>query len=238
MEKLCRFSIFKSLSVTFCLLYASSLLEASPHVFLIHGLGRSSFSMKRLQEALEKSGYDCEALSYPRFGFSFEEAISVLQKQIVPKNNEPIHFIGHSLGGLLSLQLREQLPLAYQGLCITIGSPFHGSFYLDAESWIYNLIIHPFYGEIASNLLNISDRLVQIHNRKNIHCLSGTRCEYPFISSCYNLNEPHDCFVSTDSALGFECAQKISYPLNHNALIKSHEVFETCIKILNSHAQS
>ncbi len=238
MEKLFRFSLFKHLAFYCFFLYPFSLLDASPRVLLIHGLGRSSFSMHRLQEALEKNGYNCQSLTYPRFGFSFEEAVNILQQQIILNHDEPIHFIGHSLGGLLSLQIRDQLPPAYQGLCITIGSPFKGSFYLDQDSWIYNFIIHPFYGEIASNLLSIDDILFKIQNRKNVHCLCGTDCEYPIVSSCYNLTEPHDCFVATDSALGFECEQKISYPLNHNALIKSHDVFATCIAILNSHAQS
>lgn len=233
MEKLSRFSRSQSLRYLafFCFLVSS--VFCKEHVVLIHGLGRSSYSMKSIETFLEKNGYSCQSLSYPRRGFSFEEAVNILEQQIELKDEQPIHFIGHSLGGLLALYLRQKLPVTYQGLCITLGSPFGGSFYLDPNSVLYQFLISPFYGEIIQNLADHEKLREGIIERKNVFCICGDRCGYPMISVLYGLSEPHDCFVSTCSSSNFNCVEKIILPETHNDLLRSSQTLASCLKILN-----
>ena len=72
------------------------------YVILLHGLGRSRFSMKRLEWVLEKEGYRVINQSYPSTRRSVETIASSnledLLKIRASDHTVKIHFIPHSLG--------------------------------------------------------------------------------------------------------------------------------------------
>ncbi len=73
-------------------------------VVLIHGLGRSNTAMWSLASKLEDAGYYVRRVGYSSFNTTTEEVITDVTKQIndcCAENNRPVHFVGHSLGGLL-----------------------------------------------------------------------------------------------------------------------------------------
>src|SRR5689334_9752771 len=52
------------------------------YVVLLHGLGRSSISMKRVEWALKEEGYCVVNLSYPSSRISVEEAAACVDKAL------------------------------------------------------------------------------------------------------------------------------------------------------------
>lgn len=104
--------------------------QGSEKVVLLHGFGRSSMSMLLLDSALTEAGYDVHRLDYP----STEEAPETLVEMIAERIDEicgdgavTVHFVGHSLGGLL---LRDCLGRHHPeslGHVVLLGTPNKGS---------------------------------------------------------------------------------------------------------------
>lgn len=97
-------------------------------IIVVHGLWMSGFQLGVLKRRLEReSGFRGLAFSYPTLsGCMSDHAQSLLQfarQQAV----ERLHFVGHSLGGIVvlrALQLAEDLP---EGRAVLLGTPLQGS---------------------------------------------------------------------------------------------------------------
>lgn len=97
-------------------------------VVLVHGLWMSGFELRVLKHRLEAGGqFRAVAFSYPSLTGTMNDHVRALldfaQAQDVPE----LHFVGHSLGGLVilrALQLTDDLP---PGRAVLLGTPLQGS---------------------------------------------------------------------------------------------------------------
>lgn len=97
-------------------------------VVLVHGLWMSGFELRVLKHRLEADGQlRAVAFSYPSLSGSMNDHVRGLldfaREQDVPE----LHFVGHSLGGLVilrALQLTDDLP---PGRAVLLGTPSQGS---------------------------------------------------------------------------------------------------------------
>jgi alpha-beta hydrolase superfamily lysophospholipase len=75
-----------------------------PGVVLLHGIARSSASLKRLEQALRASGFATLKIDYA----SRSKPIAALADDIHPaiarfaERETPLHFVSHSMGGLVA----------------------------------------------------------------------------------------------------------------------------------------
>jgi alpha-beta hydrolase superfamily lysophospholipase len=74
-------------------------------VVLLHGIARTARSMTRLQQALQQSGFATLNLDHPSrkmplvaLASEIDPHISVFARTV----DGPLHFVGHSMGGLLA----------------------------------------------------------------------------------------------------------------------------------------
>lgn len=99
-------------------------------VVLIHGLGRSNAAMSGLAESLENAGYAVQRVGYSSFNATPEEMIEEVSSQINDcciDPNRKIHFVGHSLGGLMiRAYLQENTPTQL-GNAVLVGTPNKGT---------------------------------------------------------------------------------------------------------------
>ncbi len=103
-----------------------------PGVILIHGILRSSKSMGRLRSALEKAGYLVFPFDYPSSQLRIEEAAEYLHRAIQSLEGvRPIHFVVHSMGGLVLRAYLMKHRDARIGRIVMLGVPNRGAVLAD-----------------------------------------------------------------------------------------------------------
>ncbi len=70
-------------------------------VVLLHGLARSEASLLVMAEALEAEGFHVVNQGYPSTSAPIEELVEELPKAVAACGAEPVHFVTHSMGGIL-----------------------------------------------------------------------------------------------------------------------------------------
>lgn len=118
----------------FLLAFLPIFLSATESVYCLHGFMRSPKSMQPMAKAFQREGYEAYSWGYPSKDKTIEEhATSLVQElQATAKSNlnEPIHFVTHSLGGIIvraALNHPDCPKEAKIGRAVLLGPPNQGS---------------------------------------------------------------------------------------------------------------
>ncbi len=97
------------------------------HVLLIHGLWMRGFTLTLLRRRLEAAGYAVDVFDYASVFGAVDSGVDRLLQRTQTLRSTQIHFIGHSLGGLIALQALRRDPELTRGRVVCLGSPLRGS---------------------------------------------------------------------------------------------------------------
>lgn len=213
------------------IIYFIILIISSPAAFaqdcvvLLHGLGRTSHSMGEIADTLEDAGYIIVNNSYP----SREKGIRELSSAVGSGIDEcrkahanSIHFVTHSLGGILVRQYFQEHHVPEAGRVVMIGPPNHGSEVATAfrEKWWFK-----WFTGIAGQELGVESNSTPNQLKPiplEIGIIAGTKIIDPLLSR--KLPEPHDGKVSVESAKLAEMKDFLMVPYNHTFIAQMDAV--------------
>lgn len=98
----------------------------SAAVVLVHGLWMRGPDMLLLRYRLRRCGFVTYQFSYPTTRCTVEEAAQLLQRFIAKLPETTLHFVAHSLGGLVVQRLFTRHPAQRPGRVVTLGTPYQG----------------------------------------------------------------------------------------------------------------
>lgn len=96
-------------------------------VVTLHGLWMTGLEMRLLRTRLQLRGYEPYPFRYPSVRRSPRANAQVLRAFVDRIDAEVVHFVAHSLGGLVVLHLFDLAPLQRPGRVVMLGSPLAGS---------------------------------------------------------------------------------------------------------------
>lgn len=175
---------------------------AEEYVVLLHGLGRSSLSMKRIEFFLTEKGYHVINRTYPSTQRSVEDLsegyLADLMRSAVPTSATRVHFVTHSLGGIV---LREYLSTHHPGnlgRVVMLAPPNHGSVLADHYKTLAfaRKLLGPSLLELGTASADLPNRL----GPADFDCgiITGDRSANPYLGRL--LTGPNDGKVSVESA--------------------------------------
>ncbi len=191
-------------------------------VFVLHGLGRSSVSMRFLYLRLKSARFDAELLDYPSRAATIAELTDMLDAQL-PETGT-IHFVGHSLGGILAKNLMNGLPEERRGRIVQLGAPNFGS-EMAARAEILGPFMGPVLAELEPNDAAEDEQL-------DIGAIAGTAA-IQALSLITGVEGENDGKVSVKSAWGHATADKrIKLNVAHSTMMLNGEVIAATIEFL------
>lgn len=143
--------------------------RARETVILLHGILKSRFDMAFIEAYLKREGYQTINLSYPSRLMNIAQLSDFLHEKLsaMPEFNDAakVHFVTHSMGGLLARYYIHHYRPPNLGSAVMLGPPNQGSefanFMMEYEklSHIFNRIFGPAGAELRTDHKHISEKV-------------------------------------------------------------------------------
>ncbi|WP_179736918.1 triacylglycerol lipase [Bradyrhizobium sp. IAR9] len=190
-----------------------------PGVVLLHGIARTSASLMKLERALRAAGFATLNIDYP----SRSKPIAALAEDIHPaitrfaERDAPLHFVAHSMGGLVARAYIAKHRPARLGRVVMLGTPNSGSEVADLLRG--SLPYRKFYGpaglELTTTPATAPNALPAIDYPVGV--IAGSRFIDP-VAGMLVLPKPNDGRVSVQSAGLAGMADHIVVKTSHTGL--------------------
>ncbi len=210
------------------LLTASVVQAAQQCVVLLHGLGRGAGAMSEIEDKLQQQGYGVWNDGYP----SMQEDVATLAETYVSRaldycqdsGAEQIHFVTHSLGGILVRQYLQTHEVVGLGKIVMLAPPNHGSEvsdYLKQYAW-FEAVIGPVGPVLSTAPDSVPNTLQPIPGVIGI--IAGTASLDPWFA--WMFDGPNDGKVSVASARLDEMADFLVVDHSHTFIMGADDVIE------------
>lgn len=209
-------------------------------VILLHGLARSSASMSKLADALNSSGFATVNQSYPSREHNIETlAVNAINDATAscekkgPKDKSSeykIHFITHSMGGILVRQYLHQSEIENLGNVVMLGPPNKGSQVVDKLKNVVGFywLNGPAGQQLGTTPNSVPKTLGAAHFTTGI--IAGTRSINPILSTILPGQDDGKVTVANTKLDGM--TDHITLPVTHTFMMKNDQVIEQSIHFI------
>ncbi len=190
-------------------------------VIVLHGLGRTPFSMNTMAGQLNIEGYSVCNQGYPSRKQSLEVLSSYVANAIAKAERngvENIHFVTHSMGGILLRYYLQHQDLPEGSRIVMLAPPNKGSEVIDKMGqWIwFSRLMGPAAMQLSTGKQSMPNRMRGVDAQ--IGVIAGKNSSDPWFNWLFN--GEHDGKVSVESAQLNEMTDFIVVPRGHTMIMR------------------
>ena len=189
-------------------------------IVLVHGLWNRGWSMTAMAKRLRSRGHQVIVFSYPTRGDDMDGHADDLYSLLTKTKADALHLVGHSMGGLVILNMLNRYDDLPPGRVVLMGSPVKGS---GAVKRLEKLPGQKFlFGKVRDNLLQGIEHTPQ---GRETGVICGTRA-LGFGQISGRPDEPNDGSVTVSETQLDGLTDCIELPVAHSEMLVSIEVVE------------
>lgn len=205
-------------------------------VVLLHGLGRSHWNMRRLEGRLGEAGFRTHNLDYPSTDLTPAELVAHVDAELARccARTRPLHFVTHSMGGILLRAYLAEHELPGLGRVVMLAPPNRGSEYVDvAGGWkVFGHLLGPTAQQLGTDPGSLPNRLPPPAFELGV--IAGTGSLNPL--GALVIEGANDGTVSVESARIPGMRDFLELDVSHTFIVRDAEVARQAIVFLRSGA--
>ncbi|RVT39875.1 esterase/lipase family protein [Sphingobium algorifonticola] len=204
-------------------------------IVLLHGFGGHPIQTTLLARRLRQSGYYVANIGYPSWRWPIDRVIDHLYRRISASpviDGRQLHFIGHSMGGLILRAYLAQHRPVNMGRVVMLGTPNGGS---ELADLLYRLRLHTLILNKAGDLLRTKrpDMIEAAlgHIDYPLGIIAGESTFNGFLPNIV-FGAPNDGKVSVAATHLLAQTDHLVLPVTHTAMIYARPVAQNIVHFL------
>ena len=189
-------------------------------VVITHGIWMNAWVMRPLSRNLRSRGHDCREFSYQSINRSPLQNALRLGKFVETLDADIIHFVAHSLGGIILLHYFQKFDNAKPGRVVMLGTPLAGS---NVARYVskYKFLKNKMLGASANTLLG---SIPAWNGTRPLAVFAGTRGKGIGQMLGAPLEKPNDGTVAVSETRIDNCTLHVEVPYSHTGMLLSKAV--------------
>ena len=187
-------------------------------IVLVHGLWNRGWMMSKMAERLRASGHEVRVISYSTRASDLNGHADALRGFLNQNKTDELHLVGHSMGGLVILNMLSRYDDLPPGRVVMMGTPVRGS---GVVKRLGRLPFQKFlFGNTREDLMRGFPLLPA---GRETGMIRGTH-SFGFGQVAGKQDEPNDGSVGISETWLDGLKDTIELPVSHSGMLVSHEV--------------
>lgn len=194
--------------------------DARARTVLVHGLWTHGLIMEPQRWWLARAGFDAVTYSYPSVRLTLSENAARLARFAATLDAPLIHWVGHSLGGVLILHMLAREAVLPPGRIVLLGSPLADTY--SGRTLARHSLGERMLGRSVSEWINAA-KPAQYAGRE-IGVIAGTRGVGLGRIVAPGLPRPNDGAVAVSETQLAAACDRLEMPVSHTGMLFSRKV--------------